>query len=312
MKYLVLTLIFLLPLSGCARQDASVHLGYIEAEWTYVSAPAAGRIIEQPVEEGSTVAAGDFLFLLDNTAEQAALSEAEARLKRTVAEADNLSTGARDPEIRALQARLAEAKARLEKATADRDRIVPLVDQGFAPKAEKDAVEAAFEQAKAAVDAAQQDLKVAALPARPATRQAADEATRSAEAAQTAAAYRLNERSVLSPKSGRIEEIFFRPGEFVSPGAPVLSLLPDDGLKARFFVSQSELPQFSKGKTVRLIADGLSQPVSVSVTFIAHDAEYAPPVIYSRHSREKLVFMVEAQVPGDSGLHPGLPVEVEW
>ena len=308
---LVATLV-LIGLAGCTRNEAQVHLGYVEAEWTYVSAPASGRIVEEAIDEGSTVETGEFLFKLDSTAEQAAVSEATARVNQAAAEADNLSTGARPAEIRRLEARLAEAKAGLEKAKSDRDRILPLVEQGFAPKSQKDTVIAAFDAAEAAVTAAEEDLKVAELPARSAARQAAQEAARSAEAAQTAAEYRLSERNVSSPVSGRVEEVFFRTGEFVTPGTPVLSLLPADGLKARFFVSQSEVTHFADGDTVRLVADGLSQPVEARVSFIAHDAEFAPPVIYSRQSRQKLVFMVEAEIPADSGLHPGVPVEVQW
>ena len=45
----------LLSITGCSQQDEPVHLGYVEADWTYVSAPAAGRIIDQTVSEGSRV-----------------------------------------------------------------------------------------------------------------------------------------------------------------------------------------------------------------------------------------------------------------
>ena len=302
----------LLSISGCSQQDEPVHLGYVEADWTYVSAPAAGRIIDQTVSEGSRVTPGDFLFQLDSTAEEAAVSEAGARLNQAKAQADDLSTGARPPEIKRLEAQLAAARARLEKATSERDRILPLVEQGFAPKSQRDTVEAEFDAATAAVHAAEQDLKVAALPARDASRMAADAAAKSAEAAKSAAEYRLNERRTIAPVGGRVEEVFFRKGEFVTPGAPILAILPDDGLKVRFYVPETDLSGLSVGQSVSVAADGLASPVKANISFIAHEAEFAPPVIYARHSREKLVFMVEAKVPGGAGLHPGLPVEVNW
>ena len=299
-------------LAGCTEQQAPVHLGYIEADWTYVAAPAAGRIIEQTVTEGDTVQQGDFLFRLDSTAEEAAVSEADARVNQAKAEADNLSTGARPAEIKRLEARLAEAKAQLDKATSERDRILPLVEQGFAPQSQKDAVEAAYDAAVAAVNAAEQDLNVAALPGREASREAASAAARSAEAAKVAAEYRLNERRTIAPVGGKVEEVFFRTGEFVTAGTPIIALLPAGGLKARFYVPETELAKVRVGEQVSLTADGLSAPVRATVSFISHEAEFAPPVIYARYSREKLVFMVEAKVPQDSGLHPGLPVEVNW
>ena len=299
-------------LAGCTRSDEPVHLGYIEADWTYVAAPAAGRIIEQAVSEGDRVEQGNFLFRLDSTAEEAAVSEADARLNQALANAEDLSTGARPPEIRRLEAQLAAARARLGKAASERDRILPLVEQGFATKSQRDAVEAEYDAATAAVNAAEQDLKVAALPGRDATREAADAAARSAEAAKSAAEYRLTERRTVAPVDGKVEEVFFRTGEFVTPGTPVIAILPEGRLKARFYVPETDLSKLKVGNTVSLSADGFAAPIQAEIRFVSHEAEFAPPVIYARHSREKLVFMVEARVPDDIGLHPGLPVEVNW
>ena len=304
--------IVLSGLAACSPSDEPANLGYIEADWTYVAAPAAGRIVEQPVKEGDRIEQGDFLFRLDSTAEEAAVSEASSRLSQATAQANDLSTGARPPEIKRLEAQLAAAKARLVKATSERDRILPLVEQGYAPKSQRDTVEAEFDAATAAVHSAEQDLKVAALPARDATRAAAEAATQSAEAAKAAAEYRLNERRTIAPVKGRVEEVFFRTGEFVNPGTPIIAILPDGGLKARFYVPETDLSKLKVGETVSVTADGMQSPVKAEITFIAHEAEFAPPVIYARHSREKMVFMVEARVPADIGLHPGLPVEVNW
>ena len=52
-------------------------------------------------------------------------------------------------------------------------------------------------------------------------------------------------------------------------------------------------------------------PLAAQVTFISPQAEYTPPVIYSRENRSKLVFLVEARPDEPNpALHPGLPVEV--
>jgi len=50
------------------------------------------------------------------------------------------------------------------------------------------------------------------------------------------------------------------------------------------------------------------------VSYISPRAEYTPPVIYSRESREKLVFMVESVFDPEvsANLHPGQPVDVEF
>ena len=66
------------------------------------------------------------------------------------------------------------------------------------------------------------------------------------------------------------------------------------------------------GSPVRVSVDGISEPLSGTVSYISPKAEYTPPVIYSQESRNKLVFMVEAVFAPDvaANLHPGQPVDV--
>jgi len=50
------------------------------------------------------------------------------------------------------------------------------------------------------------------------------------------------------------------------------------------------------------------------VSYISPRAEYTPPVIYSRETRSKLVFMIEIvfDPPSAAKLHPGQPVDVTF
>jgi HlyD family secretion protein len=64
---------------------------------------------------------------------------------------------------------------------------------------------------------------------------------------------------------------------------------------------------------VSVRVDGVPEPISGTVSFISPQAEYTPPVIYSREHRGKLMFMIEAVFdPGVAAtLHPGQPVDVQ-
>jgi HlyD family secretion protein len=55
---------------------------------------------------------------------------------------------------------------------------------------------------------------------------------------------------------------------------------------------------------------GCALGLKARVTFVAAEAEFTPPVIYSVGSREKLVWMVEARLDGGGVLSPGQPVDV--
>ena len=53
-------------------------------------------------------------------------------------------------------------------------------------------------------------------------------------------------------------------------------------------------------------------PIDAQIVFVSPKAEYTPPIIYSRQSRARLVFLVEARPAAADAirLHPGQPVEV--
>jgi HlyD family secretion protein len=300
-------------LTGCSKStDTAPNIGYVEAEWTYVSAPDAGWITARPVEEGSRINSGDLLFELDRQAQLAGLAEAQGRLDQSAAQARNIATGARAADIRALHARLAEAEARIVQARSERNRMGPLVTQGVESQSRGDRAEADYRAAAAAVEVARANIAIANQAARPEERNAASANTGIAQAAKAGADYRLKQRSVMAGFDGRVQEIFHQIGEYVTPGTPVLAILRDDALKVRFFVLQAKLPQLALGKQVQVKADGLPQSIVGTISFIATEAEFAPPVIYSKDERAKMVFVVEARIPAGQGLLAGLPVEVRW
>jgi HlyD family secretion protein len=70
------------------------------------------------------------------------------------------------------------------------------------------------------------------------------------------------------------------------------------------------LSTFTLGQRIAVACDRCAPGLTASVSFIARQAEYTPPVIFSEAERAKLVFRVEAIPQGESGLPIGLPVSV--
>ena len=124
--------------------------------------------------------------------------------------------------------------------------------------------------------------------------------------------WRLGQRAVIAPKAGRVNDTYYVVGDFVPAGSPVVSLLPPGNIKVRFFVPEKALGTVRYGQPVAITCDGCGAPIGAKVSFVAPQAEYTPPVIYSRERREKLVFLVEARPAASDAakLHPGQPVEV--
>ena len=138
----------------------------------------------------------------------------------------------------------------------------------------------------------------------------AQQAVREAEARLNSAKTRLGRRKVASPATGTIQQIYFRPGEMVPAGRPVVALLPPGNVKIRFFVAEALLPTISLGDTVTVRCDGCAPDLAARVSFISRTAEYTPPVIYSLEERAKLVFLIEARPQHPENLRVGQPVSV--
>jgi HlyD family secretion protein len=132
-------------------------------------------------------------------------------------------------------------------------------------------------------------------------------------AALDKARWSFDQKQQFAPANALVQDTLYRAGEWVAAGNPVVELLPPANIKVRFFVPQAVLPRIKPGQTVSVTFDGGTHACSATVNFISTQAEFTPPVIYSRENRAKLVFMIEAKFsPADAAdLRPGQPVDVE-
>jgi HlyD family secretion protein len=166
----------------------------------------------------------------------------------------------------------------------------------------------AVENAQQTFDRAKELLKNAAGTQK--TYDDAEAALRQAKANLDWAQTRLARRRAVSPDDGTIQQVYYRPGETVPQGRPVVSLLPPANLKIRFFAPETQLASIKYGETVTVSCDGCEQGLSAKVTFISRSVEYTPPVIYSLDERAKLVFLIEAHPEHPEKFRVGQPVTV--
>ncbi|MFN3457954.1 MAG: HlyD family secretion protein [Novosphingobium sp.] len=288
-------------------------LGYVEGEPLLIAAPVPGTLASRPVTRGQEVERGAPLFTLDPRTTDAEGAQLAAQVAAAKAQAANLAQGRnRAPEQAAAQAALASARAQAARAGADFERIAALAGKGFASRTQLDAARAARDSASAAVQQAQAVLASGSLTAgRPEQQVAARASIGAAQAALQAQQRRREEIAPVAPAKGVVEQTFYDPGEWVPANLPVLSVLPDDQRKLRFFVPQERVARLKVGATVHFTCDGCGAGErSAKISYISPRAEFTPPVIYSERARAKLVFMVEAALPPAQPLPLGLPVAV--
>jgi HlyD family secretion protein len=168
--------------------------------------------------------------------------------------------------------------------------------------------EAAVANARLAFDRAKELLKKSVGSQK--TYDDAEATLRTAEARLNSAKTRLERRRVYAPATGTVQEVYFRGGEQVASGRPIISLLPPENVRVRFFVPQAMLPGIKIGERIAVRCDGCAPDLMARVNFISAQAEFTPPVIYSQEERARLVFRIEAIPERPADVRVGQPVSV--
>jgi HlyD family secretion protein len=199
----------------------------------------------------------------------------------------------------------------LRLSTAQLARQEHLVARGDSPRERLDESRAARQRDAARLAAIEARLALARQAGSDQQIRAATAAMEAAKAALARAEWQLAQTAVVALEAGLVTNTFHEPGEWIAAGAPVVELLPPANVKLRFFVPEPELSAIRLGALVGVDCDGCPD-LAAKITYIAPQAEFTPPVIYSQETRAKLVFLVEAHPREDAPatLHPGQPVTI--
>ena len=302
-----------LVLAGCGEPKIAAYQGYVEGEYMLVASPYAGSLQSLNVARGQTIESGTALFTLEQGNESAGKREADERLRAAQARLENLRKGQRAPELEALTAEVEQAEAARKLSASQLARNQQLFQSGFISSAGLDEAKANLARDQARAQQARAQIRVAKQSVGRAGELAAAQAEIDAARAVVAQAdWKLAQRAQRAPQAGLVQDTFFVQGEWVPAGKPVVSLLPPANIKLRFFVPEPLIGQLRTGQSVKATCDGCSAPIAASISYISPKSEFTPPVIYSKESRAKLVFMIEATpgVADATKLKPGQPVDV--
>ena len=300
-------------LLSCSNGAPEALQGYAEAEYRYLASPVAGSLEQLHVQRGDTIANNAPLFALEPAPEQDERDRLQAQLDQQDALIANLRTGQRPEELTVLRAQASQAQSQLQLSTAQWQRVQELGRKNLASTDAIDAARSQWQRDEARVQELTARLQVAKLGARRDEVRAA-EAQRDAMRAQLAQAeWKLAQKTVSAPSSGRIQDTLFQPGEYVGNGQPVIVLLPDNAIKVRFYIPETLRAKLTVGTPVRVQCDGCSSAIAAEIRFVADAVEYTPPVLFNRDNRAALVYRAEAwPITPNAALQPGQPVDVYW
>lgn len=122
----------------------------------------------------------------------------------------------------------------------------------------------------------------------------------------------LNQKTIYSPITGEVFDTFYYVGEKVPENHPVLSILAPEYIRVLFYVPESLLSKIKLGQTIAFSCDSCNKKTLAKISYISPEAEYTPPVIYSKDTRNKLVYLIRADMPANiaKNFHPGQPIDV--
>jgi len=287
-------------------------VGYVEGEYMLVAPIETARVLAVNVKRGDRITAGQPLIDMELRDVEIAVRQAQAALDQAVSQVANLRRGKRPEEIAMVAAELGSAKSQAAEARRIVLRKKDLLIRKTVSQANFDAATTDLERSLALVEELQAALAVARLPGRPDEIKSSEAAVEQMRSALQGAQWRLENRTLSSPEPGSVSDIIRNPGEVAGPQAPVLSVLPDGAVKLRLYVPESALASIALGGRLDVQCDGCGRGMTATVTYVAAEPEFTPPVIYSLENRQKLVYLIEARPDADShALKPGQIVDVK-
>ena len=309
----------LLALAACGRGPAGaagnlVVSGNIEVTDAQLGFKVPGRVAARLVSEGERVKDGQLVARLDDAEQRAQLSLRRAELAGAEAALAELEAGSRPQEIAAVEATLRSTEAERDRARLDFARQQELRVKEAIDERDLEASQAQLKIAEARAAEAGERLKLVKEGPRAEDIAQGRARVEQARAAVALAETQLDNTRLASPLTGVVLSHNIEPGEYVSPGTPVVTVAELARVWVRAYVNQTDLGRIRLGQKVAVRTDTFpDKTYEGTVGFIASESEFTPKTVQTVKERVKLVFRVKVDLanPNDE-LKPGMPADVTF
>ena len=232
------------------REPDEIIEGQADATSVRISGKLPGRVVELMVSEGDMVNAGDTLVHIHSSLAEAKLMQAEAMENVAAAQNQKVDAGTRSQIIQAAAELVAQSKAGATITRKTYDRMQRLFEQGVVSEQKRDEAKAAYDAAVAAQQAAESQLSLARSGAQKEDKESAAALVTAARGGVAEVESLLEDQYLTAPCDGQIDQIYPQPGELVSLGAPIMSLLKIDDKWVTFNVREELLSQMKLGDSI--------------------------------------------------------------
>ncbi len=247
--------------------------GRLESEQVEIATKYPGRIAVVLAKEGQMVDKGEVLARMDTVELQAQLQAAQAAVRRA------------EQEREMAQALIVQKESERTLAVQELQRTINLRKEGLAPTEQLDVRQSNVRVAQAAIDTAHANLDAA-------------KATIAADEAEVARLQsQINDSTLVAPVGGRIEYKLAQPGEVLSAGGRVFTLLDLSDVYMTVFYPAQDAGRLSLGDEARVTLDPVPGYVfPAKVTFVATEAQFTPKTVETAEERAKLMFRVKLTI----------------
>jgi HlyD family secretion protein len=258
------------------RPEPLLVQGEVDATRLDIAARVDGRVKEIPVERGQNVPAQAVLVRIDNP--ETLAKHAQMQATKVVADAQlaNVLVGTRAEVIAARKAEMERAQAALVLAQKTFDRTHTLTEQGNAPQAKLDQVTDMLHETERAVDQAKSAYEQAVNGYTKEERDIAKANVEKANADIGSVQSIIDQLVVYAPVASQIYQRNVEPGEYVSPGVPLVTLIDLADVWIHFDLREDLLKTLKVGDRFDVRIPALDdRRITVAVKLIATKGEYA-------------------------------------
>jgi len=258
------------------RREPLLVQGEADATRFDIAARVDGRVKEIPVERGQNVAANAVLVRIDNPETIAKAEQMKAAKAVADAQLANILVGTRVETIAAKKAEMERAEAALVLAQKTYERARILTEQGNAPQARLDQVTDTLHESERAVDQAKSAYEQAVNGYTKEERAIAKASVEKADADIQSVQSIIDQLVVYAPVASQVYQRNVEPGEYVSPGVPLVTLIDLNDVWIHFDLREDLVKSLKVGDRFDVRIPALDDRlVRVEVKLIATKGEYA-------------------------------------
>jgi len=298
-------------LAGCRnRAVQSDGSGTIECTQVQVAAQVGGRLLSLFPQEGARVKENDRVAQIDPTDYILRRAEAQALLAQAEAQAALVKAGSRPEDIRRGRERVNEARAAANGASNDLRRVVQIVSSGSATAQQLDGARALADGTAAALAASEQDLARLEAGSRQEEIRLAESHVGVMRARLAQVEKAVNDCTLSAPMDGIVTTRNHEEGEWIAPGASLLTLSRLDEVWLVVYLPETRLGKVKLGQKAWVAIDGTARRFEGKMTFLSPEVEFTPKDIQTPDQRAKLVYRVKITLPNPDGIFkPGMPAD---